>query len=322
MRNAICTAVLLGVLGPAVSLAADDDLVGYWRFTTAAGPVADLSGHGHTAQLSGGKIVMDDGRPVLALDGRQEIRVPSSPELNLQRAFSIVAKVKIVAPAESRAIVYKQDQYLLRVDHREETGRISFFPYTDGEWEPRVSSLPPALGQWCHVVATWDGRQSFLWLNEMPFSTLRGGKLPPASDAPLLIASASAPGGGIHGAIEYVKIYRKALTPKEIMIDAFGAEANVAPSDATDFDFSAQAGIGAWAPLQGAATALADGRLAVTTKSPNSLVINRRLNANIDKKDFVSLRMSVDRGNQAKLVFEVHDLWPLTPVNNAVPERN
>jgi len=303
VRNTIGTAALIWVLVSGPCRAGADGLVGYWRFDTAAGSVADLSGHGHPAQVSHARTVVEDGTTVLALDGQQEIRIPASPELDLQCGFSIVAKVKISAASEGRAIVFKANQYQLRVDPRPEMGQLSFLPYADSKWEPRVSSPPPIPGGWYHLVATWDGRQMFLWVNDTPFSMPRGGQPSASDDLPLLIASASAPGGGMRGAIDYVKIYRKALLPREVMMEAYGVETAPGASTATSFDFAAGAGLDGWSPQRGATATIAQRRLVVGTKNPNSLVIHRHLRANIDKKDFISLRMSLDKGNQAKLIF-------------------
>ena len=70
----------------------DPGLVAYWRFDAATNALPDLSGHGHTAQLANVKAVVENGRTVLALDGTQKILVPSHPDLNLRRGFSMVAR--------------------------------------------------------------------------------------------------------------------------------------------------------------------------------------------------------------------------------------
>ena len=58
MRHSMFAAAILLTLGAASGFAAEDGLVGYWRFDTATGAVADRSGHGHTAQLSNGRTVV------------------------------------------------------------------------------------------------------------------------------------------------------------------------------------------------------------------------------------------------------------------------
>jgi hypothetical protein len=215
--------------------------------------------------------------------------------LNLQPGFSLETKVQRSNTPGWGSILRKEKQYDLRIDPPDEGNCLSLFVYVGGQWEPRVRSLPPTLGNWYHIVATWDGSQLFLWVNGLPLSTPRVGGTPPSSDAPLMI-------GGACAAIEYVKIYGRTLSPKEVMTRAFGVT-DAAPSAATSFDFAAGTGLDGWAAQNGATMAIAEKRLVVGTTTPNSLIVNNRLGANIDKKAFVSLRMSVDKGSQAKLAF-------------------
>lgn len=302
MRSTVGTIALLFFVGLTSRLAAEEGLVGYWRFDTAAAAVPDLSGHGHAARLSGGKVVTENGRAVLALDGSQRIAVPSHAELNLQAGFSVELKVKISGPTDYRTLVYKEGQYQVRIDARDEGGLISFFPYTGGEWEPRTHSCTPALGTWRHLVATWDGARSFVWVDGVPFVDPRNGAPPAANDSLLLIVS-SASGDGIQGAIDYAKIYRRVLTPGEILQKAGNAPDTAGGQTVTSFDFASATGLAGWSARDGATATIRDKRLVVGTKSPQSLVINNRLNADIDKKDFVALRMSVQKGGQARLIY-------------------
>lgn len=304
-RSLVLSAALLLAAGHASCGAAQEKepgLVAYWRFDAATNALPDLSGHGHTAQLANVQAVVENGKTVLALDGSQKILVPSVPDLNLRPGFSIAAKVKLTGSLERLFIVHKDKQYQLRVDQAEEGGSLSFFPYVDGQWESRVSSLPPQPGAWYHLVATWDGAQAMLWVNGLPHTQARRGAAPAAGDAPLTILS-SLPQGGMKGAVEYVKIYRRTLLPREIVGEAFGIGDAAGRTAATSFDFAAGAGLDGWITQEGASVSLAGGRLAVVSKTPRSLAVCNRLCANIDKKDFVSLRMTADKGGRAALIF-------------------
>jgi hypothetical protein len=303
MRNTIGVAAMMWVLGSMPCLAIEEGLVGSWRFDTTAASVADLSGHEHTAQVTGGKIVIENGKKVLALDGSQRIVVPANAEFNLQAGFSVELKVKIAAPTDYATLIFREAQYQLRLDARAEGGSMSFFPYTDGQWEPRTHSCPPVLGAWRHLVATWDGGQSFVWVDGVPFLNARRGNPPAPNDSSLLIVSASSPGSGIRGAIEYAKIYRRVLSPGEILQKAQGTVDAAGVQTATRFDFSGAAGLQGWTAREGATVATGEKQLVVGTKSPQSMIINSRLGAVIDKKDFVTLRMSVDKGGQARLIY-------------------
>ncbi|HPA16332.1 MAG TPA: glycoside hydrolase family 99-like domain-containing protein [Verrucomicrobiae bacterium] len=281
---------------------ADPSLVAHWRFDAATNALPDLSGHGHTAQLANVKAVVENGKTVLELDGSQKILVPSASDLNMQSGFSVVAKVKLTGALERLFIVHKDKQYQLRVDQAEEGGSLSFFPWVGGQWEPRVSVIPPQLGAWYHLAATWDGQQAMLWVNGRPHSQPRRGDAPAANDAPLTILS-SLPQGGMRGAVEYVKIYRRALSPREIIGEAYGVDDAAARTASASFDFTAGAGLDGWTAQDGAALSLADGRLVVNSKTPQSLAIHNRIRANLDKKDFISLRMTADKGGPASLIY-------------------
>jgi hypothetical protein len=141
-----------------------------------------------------------------------------------------------------------------------------------------------------------------LWVNGLPYSQSRSGAVPAPSDAPLTILS-SLPQGGIKGAVEYVKIYRSTLSAREIVSEAFGIEDAAEHSAVTSFDFAAGAGLDGWNAQEGAAISLAEGRLVVNSKTPHALAVYNRLRANIDRKDFVSLRMTCDQGGRAALIF-------------------
>ncbi len=295
--TALCGAVVSAEPAPG-----DPGLVAYWRFDAATNALPDLSGHGHTAQLANVKAVVENGRTVLALDGTQKILVPSHPDLNLRRGFSMVAKVKLTGALDRLFLIHKDRQYQLRVDQEEEGGSLSFFPFVDGQWESRVRSVPPQPGVWYHLVATWDGSQAMLWVNGLPHSQSRHGAVPAPGDAPLTILS-SLPQGGMRGAVDYVKLYRRMLSPREIISEAFGIADAAERTAVTSFDFAKGSGLEGWATQEGASVSLADGRLAVVSKTPRSLAVYNRLRANIDKKDFVSLRMTADKGGRAALIF-------------------
>lgn len=189
MKKAVFLGILLWLARGSGLPAGEEGLIGHWRFDTPGPEVADLSGHGHAARLAGGKIVREGSPAVLVLDGGQQIVVPSSPELNLARDFSIEVRLRFDRMGNGHTLIFKDNQYSIRMDWTSEGRKISSFVYADRQWEPRVSSLVPEPGRWYHLVATWNGRQLALWVNGEPFQTVRGGNLPPPNGSPLVIAS-------------------------------------------------------------------------------------------------------------------------------------
>jgi len=282
---------------------AEEGLVGYWRFDSEGGTVADLSGSGHAATLTGGAVVTEEGKTALRMDGETQIEVPSAADLNLKRGFSIEARVKLTDLADGRTIVFKDKEYMLRLDWPVETSRLSFFVYSDNQWEPRVSAFKPVAGSWYHLVAVWSGSQSFLWVNGQPFEVTRHGELPPATDNPVQIGSPLGYGAGFVGSVEYVKLYARALTSAEIMRKAYDIPEGTpaAGSASTVFEFGK--GPQGWQAKEGASVAADKGGLTVRSAFPRSLIMNTNLAANVDKRDYLSLRMSVDKGSRAYAVF-------------------
>ncbi len=302
MNKRILVIGIVSTLCMTLPLAAEDGLVAHWRFDKAGPAIADLSGSGHVAQVTGAKVVTDDGKPVLALDGRQRIVVPSSPGLNLAKGFSIEMRLRLGEVAAGRTFLFKDGQYSIRFDWLSEGSKLSFFVCAGERWEPRTSAPPPEPGAWCHLVATWSGADSFLWVDGEPHHVARRGDPPPASESPLVIASDSPHGQGIVGRLDYVKLYRRVLTPAEIIARAYGiTPAAGAEGQAPQFDF--HAGLQGWAAVKGASATIRDGRLVFSSPSPRGMLLHKALGAGVDKRDYLSLRMAVDSGSRGEVIF-------------------
>lgn len=303
MREAGWITAVLCVVGTARCFAAEEGLVGHWRFDKSEERIADLSGKGHAARTVGGEVVADNERKVLRLNGKTRVEIPSAPDLNLKSGFSIEAMIKPTDLSDGRTIVFKDKEYLLRIDWPVEGSRISFFVYADNQWEPRVSAYTPEVNVWYHLIATWDGMHSLLWVNGQPFDIPRHGALPPPTENPMVIGSAVPNGGGFVGGIEYVRVYSRALTSAEVIKRTYGIGegAPVTGSVSTLFEFSK--GQQGWTAREGASVSGSDSCLVVKTNFPRSCVMNNNLAADVDKRDYLSLRMAVDKGSRAHLVF-------------------
>jgi hypothetical protein len=305
MRKAVFLGLVLWLARGSGLFAGEEGLIGHWRFDTPGPEVADLSGHGHAARLAGGKIVRGGGPAVLALDGGQQIVVPSSPELNLARDFSIEARLRFDRMGDGHTLIFKDNQYSIRMDWTSEGRKISFFVCADRQWEPRVSTLVPEPGRWYHLVATWNGREAALWVNGEPFQTVRGGNPPPPNGNPLVIASQAAHGLGICGAIDYVKIYRRTLSAAEIIRRAYGIQPDpkLPGRSAATFEFDKIADAQGWTAGPGAEVRCCGGQLVLTAPAGRALALHRNLQADVGKRDYLGLRMAVDAGSRGEVVF-------------------
>lgn len=302
MPRAVVTGICTLLLAASTALAAEEGLVGYWKLDKAGGRIADLSGRGHDAALAGGKLVTENGKPALRLDGKQKITVPSHPDLDLCKGFSIETRFRVADVRDGRVIVFKDGQYNLRIDWPNEGQKLSFFVYAGGQWEPRATSYPLTPGQTYHVVAVWDGRVAYLWVNGEPFSAAHEGAVPPPNENPLCIGSGLWEGANFTGRIEYVKIYRRALSTSEIIQRAYGIQTSAeGGTQQTEFDF--RRGLQGWTPAQSMTADVRGSRLVLKSESTRGMLLNTAIHARIDKKDYLSLRMAVDRGTRGEIVF-------------------
>jgi hypothetical protein len=151
------------------------------------------------------------------------VRLPRRPWLNLGTQLTLEAWVfPTIANEQSRIIIAKNDEYLLRMDKRSEGGRLSFFVHVGRPavtWEPRVSSLaPPPLHAWSHVVATWDGARLRLYLNgDLQAEAERTGR-PNPNPYPFMIGNFEYPschGGSFGGLLDEVRLYDRALSAEQ-----------------------------------------------------------------------------------------------------------
>jgi hypothetical protein len=185
----------------------------------------DSSPHGLVARVPGAEWVRGaDGTALSFARPEAAVRVPSRRWLQLGSQLSLSAWVyPTIADEQSRIIIAKNDEYLLRMDKQSEGGRISFFVQVGTpavNWEPRVSSeAPPALHVWHHVLAAWDGARLRLYLDgELQAETLHAG-FPNPNPYPVMIGNFEYPschGGNFGGLIGQVRIYARALTPGEV----------------------------------------------------------------------------------------------------------
>ena len=300
MRTIICGFVLLMT---SLAWPADDGLVAHWRFDTVGPQVADLSGHGHTATLTGGEVLTDGERRFLHMDGNARIEVPSAPDLCLRRGFTIEMRVRPSDLSDGRLLAFKDNEYLLRIDWPKENRRLSWFVNLGEGWEPRASSFEPAPGNWYHLAAVWDGLQLTLWVNGLPYTQTRVGDPPPATSNPLLICSNAGYGKGLVGDLEYARVYSRALSTAEVIKAAYGGAGKpLSPPCATArFDFTQ--GLSGWTAREGATVKPSATGLAINSGSPFAGIMHDHLDVDVSKLDFLTMRLAVSQGSTGTLIF-------------------
>jgi len=244
IASSICSVVVFATPGPAQvsSGVREDGLVGWWRFDEGGGNRAlDASGNGHHGAIKGHveRVPGRVGRAVL-FDGKKGagVVIPNAQALNPTSAITIEAWIKpkpltrelsyeIVNKAGDRGPGYRVfiSWAALRMVSGRGYGKDFWFVYSS------LPVHPIRWGMWHHLAATYDGQVYKLYLDGVEVTTgatLRpktGGSAPldgsghplTVNTKPLTIGSYSQ--GYAYpflGAIDEVKIYNRAKSPREI----------------------------------------------------------------------------------------------------------
>jgi beta-galactosidase len=164
------------------------------------------------------------GRGLRFADAASAVRISRRRSLSLDEAITLEAWV-LPGPSsdESRIIIAKNDEYLLRIDKAPEGGRVSFFVHVGSPavtWEPRVCCTSPLTpGVWHHIAGTWDGRKLRLYVDGEPEGETDRAGHPNPNPYPVMIGNFEYPschGGAFGGVIDEVRIYRRALRPEQV----------------------------------------------------------------------------------------------------------
>ncbi|MBM3476882.1 MAG: LamG domain-containing protein, partial [Armatimonadetes bacterium] len=220
----------IGPLAALIYLAApgmtqdDAGLIGLWTFDEGAGEVVqDLSGHGNTGRLHGAQWVKRGDGYALAFDGVDDwVDCGDAPTLDLTTAVSMEAWVypETLPPAEPMIFGKYYDSFGLT--HYKD-GRTWF--YISGGGNNVSGGLP--IGQWNHVVATFDGTTMSMWVNREKTGS-KASKAPQIAHGRNLMMgrlaadpAATDPGysGTAYwrGRLDDVRLYSRALTETEVL---------------------------------------------------------------------------------------------------------
>jgi hypothetical protein len=206
----------------------DPNLVGWWKLDEGSGVnVLDDSGHGNHGTLMGDAqwVVGHDGEALEFTGAGTYVDCGNAEVLNLG-VFSVsfwcnipstqawnhmISKGQHVASGSPGSVNWGVMMY-------ESQETILFETYNDTGWVG--ISADTTIGQWHHVVATYDGDTMQLYHDgELAASTTGAGILLDQS-RPLLIGArsdAGSAGGYFSGSIDDVRIYNKVLNQDEVM---------------------------------------------------------------------------------------------------------
>ncbi|NOZ23056.1 MAG: LamG domain-containing protein [Planctomycetes bacterium] len=151
----------------------------------------------------------------LKLDGTSGMTVPNSPLLHAGKGFALECWVKLDGgPAgPPMNIITKANEYMLRVDPNKAGGCVSFYVKTkDASWEPRARGPRPEAGKWYHIIASWDRRNAWVWVNGKLTASRKPGECTPNS-APFVVGGPTEGVAGLVGLIDEVRFFRRPIGP-------------------------------------------------------------------------------------------------------------
>ena len=207
-------------------------LVSYWtldRSTMEDKTVEDIFGGNDGTIMGEPEIVEGKINEALHFDGSDDyVEVESNESLKLKDAFTIETWVKGDSEA---APGFGISQWLSK---GEGGGNYSFFwghsitlyarsitfLTARGTWPVVHIEKSLKIGEWYHIVGTWDGSNLKIYLNGKLSNETKVAATPVTDDVPLMIAgskSGGTPQQMFDGAVDEVKIYNRALTESEVL---------------------------------------------------------------------------------------------------------
>lgn len=210
----------------------DEDLVGYWDFDIldGSGDPLDITGHGHDGVLGGSAQMVSTGKvgDALDVDGIDSfVSIPHDTALKPQH-FTLVAwmRPRTLDLWPLQGIVSTESEsgygngYLIGVD----SSKMSFVMYEElgDDWTNRAnpSTMAPQLGDWYHIVATYNdlgfGTMD-IYVNGLLDRTIINGVGPYLGTGDVFIGKTKADSTGyFDGTIDEVMIYNRTLSGPEV----------------------------------------------------------------------------------------------------------
>ncbi|QEC49672.1 hypothetical protein FSW04_20220 [Baekduia soli] len=198
-------------------VATPSGLVAAYGFDELKGTViTDTSGHGLDGHRHGGRRTASGrfGR-AMTFDGHgAHVTIPDAPALRLSRRMTLEAWVRPTAAAGQRVILVKGLQGSMSYGLYASDGRRPGARLVTARHISRVRAQKGlARRAWSHVAITYDGAYLVLYVNGVRSgSTRTSGALLPGRGALRI-------GSGFRGTLDEIRIYRRALTQREVAGD-------------------------------------------------------------------------------------------------------
>jgi len=227
MRASVRFSAILSLATACVCVKAGDvqdrSLIGCWHFDAGRGRTAyDSSPMMNDGRISGAQWASGRFGKALDLDGKDDyvtargFRRMAAGTLEVWVNFRKRPSGQVGVTCLGNDYGKKNDVCLLGFPPGPAAvrGRIGF-GICVSDWKVIRSSVVPKLGQWYHLAAAWDGRGMRLFVNgKLEAACSDGPGSVPAHQAMLI--GAGSWGAVICGAVDEVRVYRRALTDEEI----------------------------------------------------------------------------------------------------------
>jgi hypothetical protein len=222
------------------ALAAASSATALWRLDESAGPtVIDVIG-GFNGTYSGTETfgitgaLPNESDAAVSFDGSSGyVSVPYSATLNPQGPFSIEAWVKpnmipdagaTPCPVSSAQFVSNRSGWQIR--ERDIGWQFVLYSHSGSTVaNPGIANTAvggvPSTNTWTHLVGVYDGANSTLYVNGVPYSASVSGYVANYNDGvnaagPFTIGARSSLDNNFSGAVDEVTFYNRALTPSEV----------------------------------------------------------------------------------------------------------
>jgi concanavalin A-like lectin/glucanase superfamily protein/fibronectin type III domain protein len=209
--------------GYSATVAADQP-VSHWRLGEASGTVAADQKNANPGTYVNGVVLgaasllgTDTANKAITLDGaNDQVRIPSSPSLNLAAPFTLEAWIKpakLPAAGQFASVLTKAESYSLQFNGPRLEFTIMQFGVRQRLQAP-VSAV--VAGQTYHVVATFDGTTRRLYLNgvEVASAALSGG--PSSSTNNAFVGSWNGSSEFLAGTVDEAAVYNTALSAARV----------------------------------------------------------------------------------------------------------
>jgi len=217
-------------------------LVGYWNFDEGSGTVAvDSSGNGNDGTINGTPDwIAGQLGGALDFDGSTDyVEIPHNDSLSITEQITIAAWTNMRTNASGEMAIVSKGGWAannLPYELTETPGDVIFWQFYDNEGRDTCSPDSPAVNEWHHITATYDGTIFKCYIDgELGEEWEYTGKMP-ENTLSVMIGRRSTGGTWFNGMIDEVMIFDHALNEDEIPgimmgLGDFGQASRPEPAD-------------------------------------------------------------------------------------------